>query len=220
MGNVFSGVGRFFKSYDQKGLNTINIRTRELAWFASSAYNRSPEPEHRGFILQMNAPTVKVWVSEERREVVVAIRGTQTPEDVKTDIKLAIERENETTRYNIARNIVLAVLRRYKGYKVVLTGHSLGGGLVYRIADEFPHLTGEVFNPAVNMKTIRNETNTSTRIRTHVIDGEPVAGILGRPLRNTQVYSPAYGEEREKIMAKPFQERMLYLHALKRFPQV
>lgn len=220
MGNLASSTRRFFSSFDQRGLNTIPNNTRELAWFAQSTYQSRPPTEHRGYELDFNLRTVKVWVNDDTKQIVFAVRGTQGETDIKTDIKLAISKETETQRYKVARNALLQVLKEYPDYKIVLTGHSLGGGIVYRLADEFQGLTGEVFNPAVNLTTIHNKQHTSRRVKTHIIDGDPVAGIAGRPLDNTQVYTPAYGTEREQIMKMPTEQRLRHLHAIKRFPMI
>lgn len=222
MGGILSSVGRFFASYDQKGLATIRNETRELAWFAKQTYSRDPPKEHLGFVLRINNRTVKVYVNDELKIVVFAVRGTQITDnydDIETDLKLAIGSEEQTERFKVADGILRFVLRRYPDYKILLTGHSLGGGIVYRLADRHKTLTGEVFNPAVNLTTLRDQGGTSSRVRAHIIHGDPVAGIVGRPLRNAQVYSPAYGADREKILRMPLTKRLQYLHALDRFPR-
>lgn len=215
-------IGRFFSSYDQKGLATIQPKTRLLAWFAKQTYNRNPPKEYKSFTRIVNNPTVKAYKSDRDKTIIIAVRGTQVTDnydDIDADIQVALGSEEQTKRFAMADNIVATMLRRFPDYKIMLTGHSLGGGIVYRLADKYKQLTGEVFNPAVNIKTIRDTAGTSSRVRTHIIHGDPVSGIVGRPLANTQVYSPAYGEERKKIEAMHPILRLQYLHALDRFPR-
>ena len=222
MGNIASGIGRFFSSYDQKGLATLPQKSRKLAWFSKVAYNRNPPMEHAGFKRILNNPSVKGYVNDTTKELVIAIRGTEKTDlrDIQTNIKVAIDSELQTDRFKTADFWVRKLMDKYGGYKLILTGHSLGGGIVYRLADKYKNATGEVFNPAVNLTTLRDADGTSSRIKAHIIHGDPVAGVMGRPLKNTQVYSPAYGKEREQIRAMPIEKRLLYLHELNRFPNV
>jgi pimeloyl-ACP methyl ester carboxylesterase len=226
MGGVLSGAGRFLASYDQKGLGTLNDRTRELAWFAKQSYSRNPPTTHPTqlgmFTLVNNNPTVKVYKNDSIKLIVISIRGTQISDDysdIEADIRIALGSEEQSSRFMDADRIVNDVIRQFPGYKIILTGHSLGGGLVYRLADKYKSLTGEVFNPAVNVKTLMDEAGTSRRIRSHIIHGDPVSGVIGRPLRNAQVYSPGYDEERGRIERMPILDRLKYLHALDRFPR-
>lgn len=226
MGTTASRIGSFFNSFDQRGLNTLPRNSRILAWFSDKAYSKQPPPTHQGYLLIENLPTIKVWRNDETKTIVIAVRGTDFDaeandyDDLKTDLQLVMNGEEQTQRFKTAELITRKTISRFPGYKIVITGHSLGGGIAYRLADKYKKLTGEVFNPAVNTRTLRDVNNTTRRIKTHIIDGDPVSGILGRPLPNTQVYTPAYGEEAIKLKKKPIHERMIYLHNVSTFPQI
>jgi len=230
MGNTLNIIGRFFKSFAQRSLTSIPGLTRIYAWFSFEAYNPSPPPLHAGFTLEQNLADIKIWKNDSSKKIIFAIRGTDDRiflrkadadyTDLKTDIKLIMNSEQETERFLRAERAIVVYLRDYPGYKFIITGHSLGGSLAYRLADKYKSLTGEVFNPGVNTDAIRNTQSVSSRIRTHIIDGDPVSGILGRLLSNTIIYTPFYDiKQREQFQKLPIKEQLYKLHSMEMFPR-
>jgi hypothetical protein len=234
MGNVVPAIKRFFSSYAQRSLTSIPTNVQIMAWFAYEAYNPNPPTNHDGFNLKTNQPDIKVWVNPMRKIVLFAIRGTDENivklsrgadySDLITDLKLIANSEQQTARYTRANNLVRSFITSslYRGYKFLATGHSLGGAIVYRLADVYPtSLSGHVFNPGVNRDAIRNTGSVSRRIQTHIIAGDPVSGLLGRALANTIVYTPFYDEvERERFNRLPIQQQLMKLHSMDLFPRL
>jgi len=221
MGN---SIARFFTSYDQKGLATMKPFSRLLSWFSKTAYEINPPKEHAGYVLINNHNTIKAWKNEVDKKIIFALRGTEVKDtkrdDIGSDLDFAMGSEDQNARFKIAYTIVELIMKRNPGYQFIVTGHSLGGGIAYRLGDRFKNITGEVFNPAINVRTLRDSDGTTRRIKANIIHGDPVAGYLGRPLPNAQIYSPAYGKERDELLKKPLQERLLYLHKMDRFPRI
>jgi len=72
----------------------------------------------------------KVFVHLIQKVVVIAFRGTVTMKDVKDDISIITSSEYKNKRWKKARKLVKKMNEKYKdGYKVYVTGHSLGGSL-------------------------------------------------------------------------------------------
>ena len=230
MGNILNVIGRFFRSFSQRSLTSIPGLTRIYAWFAFEAYNPSPPSSHAGYTLIQNLPDIKVWRNDFAKKILFAVRGTDDRiflrkadadySDLKTDMKLIMNSEQETDRYLRADQLVRTYLREYPGYRFCVVGHSLGGSIAYRLADKYRNLTGGVFNPGVNLDAIRNTQSVASRIKTHIIDGDPVSGILGRTLANTIVYTPFYEPaQREAFQRLPIKEQLYKLHSLEIFPR-
>jgi len=69
----------------------------------------------------------KVFVKD--NNVVIAFRGTSNLKDVKDDISIVTGRENKNKRWKKARKLVDKMNDKYEGYKIYITGHSLGSSL-------------------------------------------------------------------------------------------
>lgn len=87
-------------------------------------------------------------VEEKNKRIVVAFRGTRltTGGDIYTDVMGFIG--VQTAYYRWAANVVEQVVKRHPGVPVILTGHSLGGGLAVYAVMRNPGVTAMVFNPA------------------------------------------------------------------------
>ena len=105
--------------------------------------------ETRGFILdrELSNDEVSTFVNRITNEVVVAYRGTTNLKDVGTDLMILSSTERLSFRVRSSLKLMEQVLRKYRGFKVVSTGHSIGSFLSRIVANTFG-LESHNFNPA------------------------------------------------------------------------
>lgn len=115
-----------------------------------------------------------VYINNKLKEIKVAFRGTDNLADVKTDVSLAFGKLKNTDRFKRENNLVEQLKRMYKGYKITLTGHSLGSSLASELANKH-NLEGSGFNAGFGVRgKINNENFTHYRTST-----DPVS-LLGK----------------------------------------
>ena len=102
-----------------------------------------------------------VYVNQKDKHVVFSVRGTDVFESLKDlyyDLKIVLGSEIKTKYYKRSYNLFKKVIQKYKGYKITLTGYSLGGRIVINLLDSD---LGEnidkvyAFNPATFINQIR-----------------------------------------------------------------
>ena len=114
----------------------MGISKKQLAIFSNAMYKKNSlnhvnDNVKGDWILDKAKSKVdsKVFVNEKNKSVVVGFRGTKNLKDVKDDINIVLGTESKSKRWKKARKLVEKVNEQYKGYKVYVTGHSLGGSL-------------------------------------------------------------------------------------------
>jgi len=120
----------------------------ELQQLAKAAYSAKPVgPKGTAFVPALSDFETKVFVKEGSKEVVVAYAGTRPwrIDDIATDVQLARGNLHRTKRFNRAKETLARVRAALPGYRVTLTGHSLGGSLAERVASE--GVSAVSFNP-------------------------------------------------------------------------
>ena len=125
--------------------------------------------ETRGFILdrELSNDEVSTFVNRITNEVVVAYRGTTNLKDVGTDLMVLTSTERLSFRVRSSLKLMEQVLRKYRGFKVVSTGHSLGSFLSRIVANSFG-LESHNFNPAESIHGSFIQQNAMTfNYRTH-----------------------------------------------------
>jgi hypothetical protein len=90
----------------------------------------------------------EVVIDEQRRQAIVVFQGTRlaVQSDVTADIKSFIGLKSGYHRW--ASALVAQVVRDHPGMEVIVTGHSLGGGLAVYAVLQNPGVKGFAFNPA------------------------------------------------------------------------
>jgi hypothetical protein len=109
----------------------------------------------------------EIRVEPERNQVVITFRGTRLSvgSDVSTDVLSFVG--VETAYYGWASALVARVAREHSGMEVVVTGQSLGGGLVLYSVLQNPGVKGFAFNPAGLSLLTWARASTADRARTN-----------------------------------------------------
>ena len=75
----------------------------------------------------MSDKEVQVYVSREKRQMVIVFRGTKGALDWTNNAQYVLGNYKNTRRFKYAEHIFKTALREYPDYKVTLVGHSQGG---------------------------------------------------------------------------------------------
>jgi predicted esterase YcpF (UPF0227 family) len=165
---------------------------------ASYYFNNQPKnqqsfskmPETRGFVLdsRLSNKEASVFVNLGTQEAVVAYRGTSNMKDVGTDLMVLTSTTGLSKRVRDSLKLMEHVLRKYRGFKVVSTGHSLGG-MLSRIAGNTFALESHNFNPAESVHgSFQDQNGVTFNYRTHY----DAVSILSK---NSQRVSARLGNE-------------------------
>jgi len=110
----------------------IPVTDSDLQSLSKAAYLADP-PTTNGFALvpALSTYEAKVFVRPGTDVAVVAFKGTDPKRvvDLYTDIRLAQGHLSDTARFTRTNNVLAGVRRALPGYKIITTGHSLGGSL-------------------------------------------------------------------------------------------
>jgi len=165
-------------------------RNIKFANFANESY--IPPPDRKVSLLgykynkSFSDDELATYVDKQDKKLVISLRGTVPTNfrDLVSDIGII----SADTTFNISRlsshrKLIDAALKEYPEYQLVLTGHSLAGYLVEKLASIYPKSRGIVFNPGTSL----NESNLSTP-QSNVIGyrtrGDPVSlGYTSIPLK-------------------------------------
>ena len=106
----------------------------KLAHFANAMYKKKSlnyvnKKVGGGWELDKSNSKVDSKVFVKNNIVVIAFRGTVNLKDVKDDVSILTSREYKNTRWQKARKLVKKMNEKYKGFKIFVTGHSLGSNI-------------------------------------------------------------------------------------------
>ena len=104
---------------------------------------------------------LSTYVDRPDKKIVISIRGTipTNVRDLVSDIGIVTaDTSFNTTRLSNHNKMINKAIQKYSEYKLILTGHSLGGYLVEQLAETYPESQGVVVNPGTSL----SESNLST----------------------------------------------------------
>jgi hypothetical protein len=188
-----SGVNPLRRTY-----RPLDERAKEAARFADKVYDRSfddDSPTRGGLLGQFGIvyePTKGFQAALFRGQdgtYYLSFRGTEQWRDWLANARQGRGIPTEQYRQAIElAELVKKIIVEKNGGKLMLTGHSLGGGLAAAAAHE-TGLDAELFNPAwINDPYNKGMPGT---IRSHVIIGDPLDGLrrhFGAPAPGQLIY--------------------------------
>jgi len=150
-------LNSYSKGAEKDFLRGLGLSAKKVEYMTSSAYKDTKQVGNIGkFVLdpKLSTDETKVWVNHSKKEVAVSNRGTKGMLDWLNNADI-------TPRFQRAKSIQSAVLKKYKGYKITNLGHSQGGIITKKLNDR--GMTDAVINvnPAVmpmERKPKKNET--------------------------------------------------------------
>lgn len=128
--------------------------------FAHAAYLKMDDKniEIPGYTLdkELSDDKSKVYTKEDTKEepkeepkeeeAILAIRGTASLSDVLPDVALIQGILTSTSRYKKEQDKLVRMMHKYKGFKFVVTGHSLGGSIALELAKKYKNVEAYIFN--------------------------------------------------------------------------
>ena len=118
------------------------------AKLAEQAYENTREDvDNYEYISGLSTRRIAVYQLRDMNEIVIAIRGTLI-KDVNDWVSDAHIYDNTLFRdrtFQDVERIVLSIIDQLKGYRIVLTGHSLGGSTVVSLLNKYHELISEVY---------------------------------------------------------------------------
>lgn len=160
---------------------------------------------------QYSDSELAVYNKPESHEIIIAIRGSVTAEDwAVSDVKLAMGKLKETARYKRNLREVERIIQQNPNSQVVLTGHSLGGGIASQIAKDLD-LRVVGFNAAViggqnpngRLYTIKNDLVSAAAPNSVIIDKGHDSFSKAHSMKNFYGDGEEYGKYDEEEAVEP-----------------
>jgi len=134
---TYSGKQSLGQLGQKQGLQ-LPVSDSDLQKLAVEAYKLHPDGGAYSFVPAVSTYETKVFVRPGTNVAVVAFKGTDPKRvvDLYTDIRLATGHLGDTARIARSRQELAKIRKALPGYKLVLTGHSLGGSIAREISNE------------------------------------------------------------------------------------
>jgi len=127
------------KSLSELGVQELSydVSDGDLQRLAQEAYKHNPDGGPYAFVPALSTYETKVFVRPGTRVAVVAFKGTEPTRmvDLYTDLKLARGHLSDTARTKRSQATLANIKSALPGYRIVLTGHSLGGSLAREMSN-------------------------------------------------------------------------------------
>jgi len=182
----------------KEGLLGSGIQPPEKDFFLATkqSYNitNNAEKNINGLNLILETPTIKAYLNENEKTILLAVRGTKPEivEDLKADGLILFNKLSTSDRYKKDKEIVGTLIYKYPPniYDYYLTGHSLAGAIIAQLKRDFLQLKNAVvYNPASQpYDYISQQSDQIKRIYT---ENDPLYKLGASIFKNKQVIPTA-----------------------------
>ena len=120
---------------------------------AKESYNltNTPASNINNLSLILDTPTVKAYINEDEKTILIAVRGTKVASDWISNSLIPFNLLQQSPRYQTDKKIIEDLRTKYPSppYDYYITGHSLAGAETALFLRDLPWLkSGVVYNPA------------------------------------------------------------------------
>jgi hypothetical protein len=142
------------------------------------------------FNLIVEKPTVKAYLNDKTKTILLAIRGTKPTErlDLGADSLIPFGKLTSSDRYKLDVSILRLIFDQFSPeiFDYYLTGHSLGGAIVPQLKRDFPFLKDAVvYNPASQPIDYKQQQSDSIKRLYH--ENDPLYAMGGEVYTNKQM---------------------------------
>lgn len=135
-------TGNYGRTQDLRGGEKdlgVGVDDQQLQWMAAEAYHANPGPvPGAAWVPSLSDYEAKVWVVPGSKTAVIAYAGTRPTRfaDLWTDARLAAGHLSNSSRVQRSENVLAKVSGALPGYRIITTGHSLGGSLAREVSND------------------------------------------------------------------------------------
>jgi hypothetical protein len=117
----------------------------------------------------------KVWINPQTKKILFNVAGSHNVRDfVITDVALALGGLKYTPRYWSADNTLKEAKKKYQGFDVSVTGHSLGSTIGQQIASKG---NGDKFYGLDGGFTLGQKLSDNKNFHNYRVEGDVVSGV-------------------------------------------
>lgn len=175
---------------------------REMRDFAEAAYTAPKLIGDYALVPGLSSSEVLVYVDPASKQAVVTVRGTANKSDAATDVAVAAGQLHRTPRFKRTTMQVDAAVAQLGGYKVHLTGHSLGGSLVNEYSKKHTATRTVGFNTGYSIPQVRSYgRGTEDRSYTEYLNRADIVSSGATQGRYAKKYTQYYSNGRYALGA-------------------
>lgn len=173
--------------YSLHGWRAIDLKERKSPEPGSGG-EKQTEVNKAEVEKQMGGFRAASFMNKETKEIVISFCGTDSPMDYPVDGAISLHLSHWQAWQ--AERYYKAIAKKYPGYKITLTGHSLGGALVQHVGSKYG-LRGITFNaPGLKRSKSDNQTEKKSNIVNYVNMNDPI-GCSFKHIGEVRYYLPS-----------------------------
>lgn len=175
---------------------------RDMRSFAEAAYTAPKLVGDYALVPGLSSSEVLVYVDPATKQAVVTVRGTANKSDAATDVAVAAGQLHRTPRFKRTTMQVDQAIAQLGGYKVHLTGHSLGGSLVNEYSKKHTATRSVGFNTGYSIPQVRSYgRGTEDRSYTEYLNRADIVSSGATQGRYAKKYTQYYSNGRYALGA-------------------